>query len=116
MNPNDISEMAKTRFMELTTGVSPYSFEWRSFYNGFLEGALQILAETRPVGTRGGMRGMGDSMVGETRASYHGPVEGDVSELPVEDQIRLYRCSGGSLDGERKLRATLEAAITKGAE
>lgn len=103
---NEVGESAKQKFEEL----SHKGWDWRSFYNGFIEGALS----ERSLGDNGSGK-LSDTMR-QTLATENGEgthdnrsIESNLPRLSVEDQIRLYRASGGSLDGEKKLRSALEA-------
>lgn len=101
--PAEVGEAAKKRFDELTTGDNPYPYEWRSFYNGYLEGAFRRREESAPGEVRTG----GLAEYGTTKEADHQSVSGELPGLPVEDQIRLYRASGGSVAGSEALRTKL---------
>lgn len=97
---DEVGKDAQDKFDEL----SHKGWDWRSFYNGYLEGASSERQSQDVL-----------SPIDSPKEKEHNgqPIGGDVPGLSVEDQVRLYRASGGSVDGERKLRATLEADQAK---
>ncbi len=91
-----VGRQALAKFDEL----AHKGWEWRSFYNGFIEGTLSERSG-KDVLPKGGSA--------EEKEHDGQAVESNLPGLPVADQVRLFRASGGSVDGARRLRAKLEA-------
>jgi len=84
----EISEAAKKRYDEL----SYKEWDWRSFHNGFLEGAEATLQRGRDQ--TGNLREVGATILAANTDAPGSDVPGLSEEMAT--QVRLYKASGGT--------------------